>query len=61
VVDVEDKTGHCNNPSETERCLREIRAWYAVEKKLKPGVEIPEIDVRHEGVSFFDDIDTYSW
>ncbi len=60
VVDEEDiGRNYFNDEIQVKRCLREIRAWYEREKELNPPVEVPEIDVCHETVSFFHNMEEY--
>jgi hypothetical protein len=54
IIDEEDELASDNKPRDIERCKRGLEEWYAREKELKAHVQIPEIEVRYERVSYFD-------
>jgi hypothetical protein len=54
IIDEKDELGPDNKPRDIERCKRGLGEWYVREKELKPHIQIPEIEVRYERVSYFD-------
>ncbi|KAE9374345.1 hypothetical protein N431DRAFT_464613 [Stipitochalara longipes BDJ] len=53
VLDAGGRLGLINKNRDFERCKRDLQAWYAKEKELRPLTKIPEIVARQESVTLF--------
>lgn len=51
VGDIKDKClAYLNTLQRVEVCMKDLQAWYAKEKELRPLTPIPKIDARFESI-----------